>query len=348
LDRAAECAWLPTPLDVLDAAAADDDAPWLAEYRAAVAAAAAASPASRKRAARWLARQERFVAAAEAAAERDVDALEASIDYNVAALRARTEVGAVDEHFARHFAAAWRAAPRRPEPPTDLDDDVDDEAALRPRLPRYRGPADVAVARTEARAAALANAVRESGDAVVGFDVEYATLEGDLRQVPALVSLASARGVALFWLDKLPGRGRRALSVRAPLGALLADRSVAKAGVGASRDAAKLEAFGDACVVRASLDLGDGDSLADLCRSVLGRDLGKRKTRRRRDEKRSHWRAPDLTAAMRVYAAEDAACARDVHAATVAAADPDAATPAARNEAGAADDLPPDPANLLS
>jgi len=153
----------------------------------------------------------------------------------------------------------------------------------------------------------------------------YATLEGDLRRLPALVSVASSRGVALFWLDKLPGHGRRALSVRAPLGALLADPRVAKAGAGAAADAERLEAFGEDCAVRSPLDLGFGDSLADLCRSVLGRDLKKRKSRRRGD-KRSHWRAPELTADMRAYAAEDAACARDIHAAMAA----DAATPSTR------------------
>lgn len=175
-------------------------------------------------------------------------------------------------------------------------------------LPLFSHPARIAVAWTpETIVAALAPLHQER---TLGFDVEYATLETDLRLLPAMVQLASLEHVALVWLDKLPDHGAEALRPEEPLGALLADADAAKVGVGATADAANLESFSHGhlrcqTVLEVAPDSHEV-SLADLVAADLGRRLPKRKVAPRSSRKKAHWRAPCLTAAMKRYAAEDA------------------------------------------
>lgn len=202
-----------------------------------------------------------------------------------------------------------------------LRDEVDDEALLktaRKSLPRFTHGAAIHVASSPRQVEATVAALRQSvgSDTSIGFDVEYATLETDLRMLPAMVQLATLDYVVLVWLDKLPDHGARELHPDRPLGALLADPSLVKVGNGARADAANLEAYSYGVLRTQSVhDLAfeRATSLAELVQIFLGKNLPKRKVALGRNSKagkaaskKAHWRAAQLTTAMRRYAADDA------------------------------------------
>ena len=187
----------------------------------------------------------------------------------------------------------------------------------------------------------------------IGFDVEFCTLEYDLRMLPAVLTLASIDHVWLIWLDKFNSHGYGLLSTCRPLASMLADPNVLKIGVGSRADAKKLLEWTPARQAAAlepirgvidlnSLDLssmGDGAdsdafsipterSLSGWCEAVLGRKLPKRKHTGKKGSKASkkaHWRAPHLTADMKEYAASDAAAGLGVWQALMKSAQGDAA-----------------------
>ena len=63
---------------------------------------------------------------------------------------------------------------------------------------------------------------------VLGLDVEFATLENDLRMLPAMLQLAWPGQVGLIWLDKLPDHGHGLLQSSASLKSILSDPSILK------------------------------------------------------------------------------------------------------------------------
>jgi hypothetical protein len=171
----------------------------------------------------------------------------------------------------------------------------------------------------------------------VGLDVEYCSLELDIRRtLPAMLQLAGPgpeAPVGLIWLDRFPDHGRKLLHdpEYKPLMQLLADSSILKVGVGVSSDVGHLAKWwgvddGDHVPYFfggvTDLEVGNDASLADLCQSVLGKKLPKskqkltKKQKKRRKEGKStptaHWRAKSITKEMKEYAANDASCAVDV------------------------------------
>lgn len=177
----------------------------------------------------------------------------------------------------------------------------------------------------------------------IGFDVEYCTLDLDIRDtLPAMLQLSSPAEtgpLGLIWLDKFPNHGRDMLSNDAckPLVSLLADPSILKVGVGVHGDAAHLASwwgitdrqyashfFGGLVDLE---ELEDHESLHDkslreMTAIVLHRNLPKlkeKKSKRQKDRKRqgrsvptAHWRRDQLTNRMREYAAHDSASAVDI------------------------------------
>ena len=217
-------------------------------------------------------------------------------------------------------------------------------------LPNYKTDKEVVLIKKPQNLAKLCEELRESIEktklkydtedaSVLGLDAEYATLEHDIRPgLPAMLQIAAPEGpVGLIWLDKFPNHGRDILndSTYAPLASLLADSSISKVGVGIDKDAKNLASWWgindreyvghfisrlqDLTYVPelASYFPEDDDPkaqmtrLSDICAVVLKRDLVKVKTTKK-DKKKSHWRAPDLTKMMKSYAAHDAACAVDI------------------------------------
>jgi hypothetical protein len=175
----------------------------------------------------------------------------------------------------------------------------------------------------------------------IGFDVEYCSLDYDIRLLPAMIQLASPEEdglIGLLWIDKFPNHGRDMLSTKecAPLISLLSDSSIAKVGVGVSKDAKRLAEwwgvndanFVDhfiANVVDLENDCDDRlsqKSLKEMARLTLNRNLPKLKEIGKEAERRkqkmgkkrftAHWRRPNLTENMVNYAAGDAACSIDV------------------------------------
>jgi len=176
----------------------------------------------------------------------------------------------------------------------------------------------------------------------VGFDLEYCSLELDIRQtLPAMIQLSSPdpKGeVGLIWLDKFPNHGRNALrdSNYGPLLSILSDSSILKVGAGVSTDIKHLaewwnvdekdyDTFFFAGVTNIDDELDDrvqGKSLQEMVASVLQRHLPKvkeknakaKKQRRKKGKKvpTAHWRTDSITKEMKAYAANDAASSVDV------------------------------------
>jgi tRNA-dihydrouridine synthase A len=180
----------------------------------------------------------------------------------------------------------------------------------------------------------------------IGFDVEYATLELDIRgTLPAMIQLASPisnSATGLIWLDKFPDHGRGMLSDESaqPLLKILSDGSILKVGVGATTDAKHLASWwgiddknyiGDyiSGVVELSDEMEEDSvdeqkGLVAFSEKILGRTLPKRKQYKSGRQKKlkkqgkrhrtAHWRVqPDqITNDMKKYAANDAGCAIDI------------------------------------
>ncbi len=167
---------------------------------------------------------------------------------------------------------------------------------------RYDGPVCVVATRTELNAA-LADIRQES---VVGFDTETrpAFRKGE-RYDPALVQVATARGVYLFQLrrvDVIPG-----------LAEMFADARIVKAGVAVARDIKDLKevfSFAEKNVI----DLGVIARRYGLeqtgVRNLAGIFLGCRVTKGART---SNWAATTLTPTQIAYAATDAWIGRELY-----------------------------------
>lgn len=224
-----------------------------------------------------------------------------------------------------------------------------DESSAKPKqkcLPKYRSHKKIIVIRNPNQLPGLCDNIRQSinksvGDynttdaSVLGLDVEFATLELDIRPtLPAMMQLSAPDGpVGLIWLDKLPDHGRGVLHdpVYAPLTNLLVDPTIVKVGMSIHSDAKYLAAWwgiNDNDYVQHFFsnlqDLRDMPELSDCftgndektglvaaCATVLKKGLRKRKTTEK-NRKISHWRAPELTTDMKQYAANDASVAVDV------------------------------------
>jgi hypothetical protein len=166
----------------------------------------------------------------------------------------------------------------------------------------------------------------------IGFDVEYARQEVDIRNnLPAMLQLAAPAKdgpIVLIWLDKLPDYGKGVLldEKYEPLRTLLADSRIRKVGVEASGDARHLAEWwgiNDKAYVNhfisGIVDLEDDipctnmerRSLKDMTALVLERNLPKIKSKRK-DAKKAFWRAEKLTDMMKEYAANDAAAGIDI------------------------------------
>lgn len=176
----------------------------------------------------------------------------------------------------------------------------------------------------------------------IGLDVEYCTLEMDIRRtLPAMLQLASPRPdgpTGLIWLDKFPNHGKDMMRDDGcnDLFSILDDGTIAKVGPGVSSDAKNLASWwgiteaeyvdhffsGLVDMETEPDDCINEKSLQEMCAGVLERDLpkfkdwgGRRKKELRRRGvrvKTSHWRRGDLTGDMKKYAADDASCAVDV------------------------------------
>ena len=207
-------------------------------------------------------------------------------------------------------------------------------------LPKYSSCREVQVITNTKQLNTFCDALHN--EQVLGFDVEYCTLETDIRNtLPAMLSLASSNKVGLIWLDKFTNNGKDMLSDPEceSLFSLLANSSIQKVGVSASSDAKHLASWFGITDARftseffsgmVDMELIDNDklwekSLQQMVAEVLGRDLPKlkekdkhmKKNMRKRGKvggkyKASHWRSDKLTPEMKQYAADDAGSALDV------------------------------------
>jgi La domain len=174
----------------------------------------------------------------------------------------------------------------------------------------------------------------------IGMDVEYCTLEYDIRNnLPAMIQLSGPTNqgpVGLIWIHNFPNYGRDLLTNTedyGPLILLLADPKLFKVGVSLSRDTVNLAQW---CGISdkkhvdyffsgvVNLDeVQDNDnvrnkSLQEMAELVLHRLLPKVKGKRRSEKDRrrrvptAHWRTNNITGLMKSYAANDVACAIDV------------------------------------
>lgn len=178
----------------------------------------------------------------------------------------------------------------------------------------------------------------------IGFDVEYCSLELDIRNtLPAMIQIASPSPtgeVGLIWLDKFPGHGRDALvnPLYEPLLDIMSDSTILKVGVGVAGDIKNLaewwnikdsehmsyffSGFFDIEDEVTDSDIVGEHTLKELVASVLNRNLEKRKekNKRRNKERRksgrkvptAHWRTETITPEMKSYAANDAASSIDI------------------------------------
>ncbi len=174
----------------------------------------------------------------------------------------------------------------------------------------------------------------------IGFDVEYCSLELDIRNtLPAMIQLAgpgNTAPVGLIWLDKFPNHGQNVIGMDncQPLLDILADHKILKIGVGASKDVnhlAKWWGINDrkfidyyfAGIIDLEYEGNTKDtSLAEMCKSILNKRLPKSKEKLSKNQKKrkkagrrtptAHWRRKDITKEMKEYAANDAACGIDV------------------------------------
>jgi 3'-5' exonuclease len=229
-----------------------------------------------------------------------------------------------------------------------FSDEEQDHCNKRKQLPRYRANRKVQLIKNfnelqefckivAESAKNAANTYNDPNASAIGLDVEYCTLELDIRPtLPAMLQLSppeNTKPVGLVWLDKFCDHGRGMLNAPecAPLTQLLADTSILKVGVGTSKDVRNLARWWGitdkeyaAHLVSGVIDLESeerltGMSLQDMCESVLDCFLFKKKGKTRpkdyRKRKRtptSHWRTDNITGQMKEYAADDVACGIDV------------------------------------
>eukprot|EP01043_Picozoa_sp_COSAG02_P036098 COSAG02_NODE_2625_length_8397_cov_2.746806_5_plen_490_part_00 len=175
-------------------------------------------------------------------------------------------------------------------------------------------------AQCEAAVQALAASLPAAGGLrAIGLDTEWGDSSGD-RPTCVLLQLASESHCVLVRLEDIVGNGSRSLlRDRCPaLKELLADATVAKAGVGVGKDAALLETeWSLPC--RSTVELPSlaqavglvqsqhGVGLASLTRLMLQSDLRKTKSLRCGD-----WRAPILSVEQIEYAALDAVAGQKI------------------------------------
>ena len=233
-----------------------------------------------------------------------------------------------------------------------------DKAKKRKKLKVYTSEREIILISTPKKLAGFCDKLQKdirksvelnNGDpnaSAVGFDVEFCTLELDIRgNLPAMVQLAGPTSksiVGLIWLDKFPNHGRDMLAdkMSEPLLKILSNPSILKVGVNSQNDAKHLAAWwgitdSDYVVdyITGVIDMneevetekwGDGIGLAGLCEAVLGNKLPKIKQKLSgRDKKRkkqgrksptAHWRidSSKLTQKMKVYAANDSSSGIDI------------------------------------
>lgn len=171
----------------------------------------------------------------------------------------------------------------------------------------------------------------------VGFDVEYCTLDLDIRgNLPAMIQLSCPNPdgiVGLIWLDKFPyhGQGVAMDQKCKSLMDLLANPLLLKVGVGTTADVMNLAAWWGinsdeyekyfACFVNLSDTTTDTKtetrSLRDWVSLTLQQSLPKRKATRSKKKtkgkaKTAHWRSDTLSNQMKTYAVNDVASGIDV------------------------------------
>lgn len=213
------------------------------------------------------------------------------------------------------------------------DDDAEEEEEStkqkhpkRSSLPKYKSQRTVQVIQKPGQLLSFCRDLRKSlgrsEHLALGFDVEYCTLEMDIRgTLPAMLQLASAEDdgpCGLIWLDKFPNHGKDVIRARheekayAELLSILEDSTISKVGSGISKDARHLAdwwGINDPDFVHyyftGMFDLEDelldfqeysitegAKSLQDMCASVLQKDLPKLKEKnsQRKKKKRKQGR----------------------------------------------------------
>lgn len=211
-------------------------------------------------------------------------------------------------------------------------------------LPKYTSYRKIHVIRTTKQLKFFCNTLNtSSNETVLGFDVEFCTLEEDIRNsLPAMLSIASSDRVGLIWLDKFHNNGKDMLSDPEcePLLSLLADSSIQKVGVAVTSDTKHLASWWGVTDTSFTshyfsnmVDMNHitendklcNKSLQEMVAEVLQRDLPKlkekdkqmKKEMRKRGKtqakfKTSHWRSDELTPEMKQYAADDSSSALDI------------------------------------
>lgn len=198
------------------------------------------------------------------------------------------------------------------------------------------------VKKLEAFCQRLTQSLERSQIKAIGMDVEYCSLEMDIRTtLPAMLQLASPEPngpVGLIWLDKFPNHGKNMIFDDSckDLLSILNNHEISKVGVRVSEDAKhlaewwgitdpKYASFYFSGMVDMEKELEDtlsSKSLQEMVAAVLERDLPKlkeknaqRKKEQRKKGKRvktSHWRRDNLTKEMKQYAVDDVSSAIDV------------------------------------
>ena len=187
----------------------------------------------------------------------------------------------------------------------------------------------------------LINHNHEPNAYAIGMDVEYCSLEMDIRPtLPAMIQLCGPNKktgpLGLIWIHKFPDHGRDLLTNTReyePLIKIFTDTKLFKVGVSLSRDTVNVARW---CGIAEKQDVAHffsgivnleevqnnenvrKKSLQEMATLVLQRNLPKIKGKRRTLKDRirraptAHWRTDKITGLMKLYAANDVACAMDV------------------------------------
>jgi len=235
----------------------------------------------------------------------------------------------------------------------ELEDEPPPKKSKPKQLPNYRTSQQVQVIQNPSKLKNFCDTLTKSVEksfaahdndpnaSAIGFDVEYCSLELDIRgTLPAMLQLAGPTKespIGLIWLDKFPDHGRNMIgkSEYEPLLRILADPKILKVGVGASKDAKHLLSWWGVndrkhshYFVGGMTDLEGVDvdceekSLSEMCLAVLSKRLPKSKqkmTKKQKQRKKkgrstptAHWRTTNITKQMKEYAANDVACGIEV------------------------------------
>ena len=239
---------------------------------------------------------------------------------------------------------------------TDVEDKPKDDEVARAKSVNYKNygtSRPVTLIKTPEELRSFCNALVQSAKSnlinhdhdpnayAIGMDVEYCSLEMDIRNtLPAMIQLCGPDKVngpvGLIWIHKFPNHGRDLLTDSheyEPLIKIFSDPKLFKVGVSLSNDTVNLAQW---CGITDKKDVQyffsgivnleevqDNDnvrnkSLQEMAAAVLQRNLPKIKGKRRSQKDRirrvptAHWRTNNITGLMKSYAANDVACSMDI------------------------------------